>query len=538
MNREMPTSLSELTLWPLLWQPWAAIEPAANAILRLGTVRRSLTEATPRHVRRILSRAWRMLFNLDIHEALTLVDNIAPALVELESGASEPLRMEMDLLRAAALALQDNSAGALSIAGLTLRQSQSQSTCLHQGATTLCRLAYWKAADFEGLHSLTRCEPSAPLDKRRALVAVFDLSIDAAMEFEQLRLGTALRLARDATTLAEKFLGPRSAVAALPASIVARVLYEEGQFAEAENLLRDHLEAVTARGTIETALRTYSVLARIAARGRREETAYGLLSEAENLGERRGWLRLKAAALAERVHLLLGEGRYNDAAATVARLDQVTSQASSAHCPAEASIQRCCVIAKSRLESARGPSISAVTTLRQVHHDAVRRRDFQLALQAALWIVEGLLSLGEHAEARSLFDQSLEIGAALGIHETFIDCSAPVAQLLPGAYEHAGARGNSRAALLPYIGSLLKRWQAYEASRAAPATTTRALTSLSQREQHVLKLIGSGLSNKQIAQTLDIAPETVKSHAKNIFAKLDVRTRTEAAMRARHRGML
>jgi LuxR family maltose regulon positive regulatory protein len=61
---------------------------------------------------------------------------------------------------------------------------------------------------------------------------------------------------------------------------------------------------------------------------------------------------------------------------------------------------------------------------------------------------------------------------------------------------------------------------------------------LSHREQDVLKLIGGGLSNKQIAQTLNIAPETVKSHAKSIFTKLEVKSRTEAAVRAQQCGML
>jgi LuxR family maltose regulon positive regulatory protein len=53
-----------------------------------------------------------------------------------------------------------------------------------------------------------------------------------------------------------------------------------------------------------------------------------------------------------------------------------------------------------------------------------------------------------------------------------------------------------------------------------------------------LKLIGSGLSNKQIALSLNIAPETVKSHAKSIFAKLEVKSRTEAAVRAQQYGIL
>jgi DNA-binding CsgD family transcriptional regulator len=55
---------------------------------------------------------------------------------------------------------------------------------------------------------------------------------------------------------------------------------------------------------------------------------------------------------------------------------------------------------------------------------------------------------------------------------------------------------------------------------------------LTERESEVLALISRGSSNKQIAQALDISPETVKSHVKHIFVKLAVNTRTEAAFRA------
>jgi DNA-binding NarL/FixJ family response regulator len=55
---------------------------------------------------------------------------------------------------------------------------------------------------------------------------------------------------------------------------------------------------------------------------------------------------------------------------------------------------------------------------------------------------------------------------------------------------------------------------------------------LTTRECEVLAMISQGLSNKRIARTLEISPETVKSHVKHIFLKLNVSTRTEAVFRA------
>ena len=53
---------------------------------------------------------------------------------------------------------------------------------------------------------------------------------------------------------------------------------------------------------------------------------------------------------------------------------------------------------------------------------------------------------------------------------------------------------------------------------------------LSSREREVLRLIGKGMSNKQIADSLFISTRTVKFHVSAIFEKLDVKNRTEAAL--------
>lgn len=52
--------------------------------------------------------------------------------------------------------------------------------------------------------------------------------------------------------------------------------------------------------------------------------------------------------------------------------------------------------------------------------------------------------------------------------------------------------------------------------------------ALSPRERSILDLIGQGRSNKEIARTLGISPETVKSHIKNMFSKLGVERRAQA----------
>jgi DNA-binding CsgD family transcriptional regulator len=74
-------------------------------------------------------------------------------------------------------------------------------------------------------------------------------------------------------------------------------------------------------------------------------------------------------------------------------------------------------------------------------------------------------------------------------------------------------------------------------SGAAQASSS-ADGAITTRERDVLCMISEGHSNKHIARTLKISPETVKSHVKRIFSKLSVSTRTEAVTRALSRGVL
>ncbi|OBZ15776.1 hypothetical protein A7975_30475 [Bacillus sp. FJAT-26390] len=60
------------------------------------------------------------------------------------------------------------------------------------------------------------------------------------------------------------------------------------------------------------------------------------------------------------------------------------------------------------------------------------------------------------------------------------------------------------------------------------------LPSLTKREKEVLTLLGHGLNNKEIAESLNIAEGIVKNHLSSLMAKLGLRDRTQAAIYAVH----
>jgi DNA-binding CsgD family transcriptional regulator len=66
-------------------------------------------------------------------------------------------------------------------------------------------------------------------------------------------------------------------------------------------------------------------------------------------------------------------------------------------------------------------------------------------------------------------------------------------------------------------------------AKAAARRRARCAPGLTVREGEILALVAEGKTNLQIARLLYVSPHTVRKHVENIFDKLDVRTRTEAA---------
>ncbi|MDN7484025.1 helix-turn-helix domain-containing protein [Burkholderia orbicola] len=79
-----------------------------------------------------------------------------------------------------------------------------------------------------------------------------------------------------------------------------------------------------------------------------------------------------------------------------------------------------------------------------------------------------------------------------------------------------------------YLRDLARAFDAQRASGGAPATRPGATGNLSARELEILDYVARGLSNKEIARALRVAPETIKWHLKNIFEKLNVTSRIQA----------
>ena len=121
---------------------------------------------------------------------------------------------------------------------------------------------------------------------------------------------------------------------------------------------------------------------------------------------------------------------------------------------------------------------------------------------------------------------------------TAFDGDADIRKALEAGVQGYVLKSSTGDRLIPALRAVAagERWVPREvASRLASRNSFEQLTA---REMQVLNELAKGLSNKQIADVLNITEYTVKDHLKNILAKLRVADRTEAVTVALRRGII
>jgi LuxR family maltose regulon positive regulatory protein len=153
-----------------------------------------------------------------------------------------------------------------------------------------------------------------------------------------------------------------------------------------------------------------------------------------------------------------------------------------------------------------------------------------------------LQARGDTSDALGALERALTLAEPEGYVRTFVDEGQPVETLLLELLRgwHKEGQDARPHASIGYLRHLLSAFESpYTSTKALPPQgyglgTNQPLPELlTAREQEVLELIASGLSNQEIASRLFVAHSTVKSYVNRIFRKLGVESRTKAVVRAR-----
>lgn len=370
-------------------------------------------------------------------------------------------------------------------------------------SATILRYVDWKCGAGEQACAPETVDYLAVPAPGQAVYKILNLCISAAIAFDRLHLTVSATLAAEALRLAQQHYGSHSPMSCLPAVLLAQVAYEQGRFDEAETLLAPRLQVIRASSPPECVQRATVLAARLSFHRGRHRAALTILREAESLGRVRRWPRLIAVASAEYARtLLLIRHEGAPSSERDAPGQSISSYVRSLSRPLEG------------LSPGATPQFSTVA--------------------GALVRLAATISGRSRDNSYELLISCLRIGATHGLRMIFVDAGQPVLELLKSLYAALSGSDAQTSDLRVYIATILKAAAPVTTADAAPPTYRQ----LSGRETGILKLIAHGMSNKRIALSLGITPETVKTHTKSIFVKLSTRTRAQAVARAEAIGLL
>jgi len=184
----------------------------------------------------------------------------------------------------------------------------------------------------------------------------------------------------------------------------------------------------------------------------------------------------------------------------------------------------------------RDSAFQAKETHSLEQREAEEAHNYYFGLRVGTFLATAYFGAGARTDALAAFRKVLNAGIQTGLYQTILDQRPEIGGLLISVREMtAGARVSTD--FVSYIDRLIEGYRArYQPQEANPTSATSE--SLSAREGEILNLIAQGRFNKEIARILTIAPETVKSHLKHIFTKLNVERRAQAVSRAQSLGLV
>lgn len=482
-----------------------------------------------------LAIAWGMALALRFDDALAMLDALARDAATGTGADTEHMRWECQAIHAVLAALQDDSQRALAIAQACLERP-STDVWTTNSVSNVVRFGHWKAGNLEALYATPWVPYSIEEDQRNVFSSVYRLCLLGHAEMQQMHFVLAERYFMESMHLAERYSGPQSISAALCAPMIAQIRYEQGRLDEAEALLLDLMPVVDLAVMLDSVLIAYRLLIRIAVARSNSAQAYELLDRAQTLGHRRGWRRLIAAALVERTRLHISEGRMAEASACVSQLDRLAAQDTQSSPPVSAEIDNYRALATACVAMAQDRTDAAVDYLSAARRSAESRHVDYLALRLRTTLALAWMGAGKVREAIEVFGEVAKVAAPAGIYQSILDQGPGIGPLLQAVRDSTRNTAQTKD-MANYIDRLCDGWRAlYQPASPSPRDAERE--SLSARERDIVGLIAQGLSNKEIARSLGIAPETVKSHVKSIFVKLAVDKRAHAVARAQALGLL
>jgi LuxR family transcriptional regulator, maltose regulon positive regulatory protein len=310
-------------------------------------------------------------------------------------------------------------------------------------------------------------------------------------------------------------------------ALLAGISYEFDEIEQALAHLEPALSSVNEYAPADAVIVAYLTQARVQHLRYDESGALAMLREGQELGERRGLRRVTLSLAAEECRSLARAGRHEEARLVATRFDfhELPPRAGAAPLRSDKALR-----AASRYLLKQSPGI-VVEALDAAIDKSLRRRLDHRTVELLVLRALAKKEDGDWASALADVRRALTIAARRNYVRVFLDEGRELGALFD-RLDMQQIRGSEAA---PLARRLLRAMYPPDVEGGAPIGRGEDLT---KRELSILKRLETGLSNKEIAESIFVSEGTLKWHLHNVYSKLSVKNRTGAMARARVLGIL
>jgi LuxR family maltose regulon positive regulatory protein len=386
------------------------------------------------------------------------------------------------------------------------------------GAAGMLALAYWTTGDLDDAHR-SWSESAASLEEGGHRADVLGVSIGISDVEKTLgRLRAARRTLENGLRIGTEVEPPRRGTADIHVGL-AELDRETNDLAAAASHLAESADLGEAKGLPQNPYRQRVAMARLRLAEGDHDAAVELLDEAERRYDGDFFPDVQPiAAVRARVRILQGRLGPARAWAEAAVVDQ-TDELSYVHEYEHATLARLLV--------AEGSDAAVDLSQRLLVAADVGQR-FGSAIDILAVRALAMNARGDEPGALQALNRALALAEPEGYARVFLDEGHPMTALLNLAAKQPDASPYARQLLVG-----IRPGSTADGPRRQPL-----IEPLSERELEVLRLLASDLDGPDIARELYVSVNTLRTHTKNIFAKLGVNSRRAAVSRAVELGLL
>jgi LuxR family maltose regulon positive regulatory protein len=379
-----------------------------------------------------------------------------------------------------------------------------------------------RARRWKEMHEVLTEVSRAPVDQYTFLSTIYRQVLLGLAALTRLRLPEARRCLEEGHALASSRLGPVSVPGALCAAMLGVLQQEALAFDEAERTLVPSLDLVAQSGYPDVIARSFAAAARSAMLRGEHALEQALLDRWDGIASAAGSLQAQVQCAYEKMCALLRAGAPERATARLAHIRRLRARAAAGGAGVLHELHAYADLAEARHAITSERPAEAREVLASVLANAEQCGDGYLAILAGMSLADALFRCADIHRGVERLELTLAAARKAGLGATVLSQPADLT-LMHALYRRHAPAGTRRNEVEDYLAQLLD---------SGAALQRRPAVTLSPREESVLKLLAQDKSNKEISNVLNITPETVKTHVKSIFAKLEVSKRNAAVKRA------